>query len=273
LSGETPSSPPSTRPGTIALVAVYFFFAAVVVRTLALEVIRPRLPIYLTLEFLYLVLFTLVLWRPLRWRTWQHLYFIFQSLLVLALLLLRPKFDFIVLLFVLLSFQAALVFTGRVRWLWVAILTLLTGLPLTVALGVNGLAVALLPMTVAIVFPAYVIVTQEIEAGLRSSQALLDELQDANRQLTAYTGQVEELSTIQERSRLVRDLHDSVSQMIFSISLHSRAAHILLERDPDRLRPQLEQLQALTRSALEEMRSLIADLRPQENDNGEQPTS
>lgn len=273
MSRKKPLSPFPSRPGTIALVAVYFFYAAVVVRTLALEVIRPRLPIYLSLEFLYLLLFTLVLLRPpLRW-IWQHLYFIFQSLLVLALFLLRPKFDFIVLLFVLLSFQAALIFPGRLRWLWMAVLTLLTGLPLTVALGVNGLAVALLPMTVGIVFPAYVIVTQEIEAGLRSSQAIVDELQTANQQLTVYTGQAEELSTIQERNRLVRAIHDSVSQTIFSISLHSRSARLMQERDPEHLRSQLEQLRSLTESSLEEMRGLIASLRPDTNSPDQQPRS
>jgi signal transduction histidine kinase len=255
--------------GTISLVAVYIFYSAVVVRTVALEVIRPRLPVYLALELLYLVLFTKVIWRPFRQRTWLHLYFTFQSLLALALLLLRPKFDFIVLLFVLLSFQAALVLSGSVRWIWIMILILLTGLPLTIALGGNGLAVALLPMTVGIIFPAYIIVNQEIEAGQRKRQALLAELQEANLQLTTYAGQVEELAAIQERNRLARELHDSVSQTMFSISLNSRATRILLERDPDRLRSQLEQLQALTRNALEEMRSLIAELRPQENGTGE----
>jgi signal transduction histidine kinase len=117
---------------------------------------------------------------------------------------------------------------------------------------------------VGIVFPAYVAITQEIDAGQRKQQALLNELQEANRQLTAYAGQVEELSAIQERDRLARELHDSVSQTIFSISLHSRATRILLERDPGRLRPQLHQLQLLTQNALAEMRSLIADLRPRE---------
>jgi len=54
---------------------------------------------------------------------------------------------------------------------------------------------------------------------------------------------------------------------MFSISLHTRAAQIILERDPDRLRSQLEQLQALTHSALQEMRGLIAQLHPQESES------
>ena len=103
-------------------------------------------------------------------------------------------------------------------------------------------------------------------------QALLANLQEANQQLTEFTAQVEELSAIQERNRLARELHDSVSQTLFSIILHSRSARILLERNPDRLRPQLAQLQVLTQSALTEMRSLIADLRPRENSSGERPT-
>jgi signal transduction histidine kinase len=73
---------------------------------------------------------------------------------------------------------------------------------------------------------------------------------------------VEELAAMEERNRLARELHDSVSQTMFSLLLATRSAQILLERDPVRVRPQLEQLQELTQSALAQMRSLIAELRP-----------
>jgi signal transduction histidine kinase len=246
---------------------------AVVIRTVALEAIRPRLPIYLSLELVYLVLYVWMFWRSFQRHIWRHAYLILQSLLVLSLISLRPQFDFINILFILLSYQTALLFSGRARWIWIAILVLLTCLPLIIALGViRGLAIVLLPVMVVIVFPAYVAVTQEIEAGHRSRQALLDELQAANQQLTVSASQVEELTAIAERNRLARELHDSVSQTVFSISLHTRSARILLERDPARLRPQLEQLRALTQNALEEMRGLIANLRPQENDSAERPT-
>jgi signal transduction histidine kinase len=266
------STPHKTiKPGSIGLIAVYFSYAAVVIRTLALEVIRPRLPVYLVLELLFVILFTVMLWRPASHQAWEHLYFVFQCLIVLVLLALRPQFDLLVVLFVGLSFQAALVFSGRTRWVWVTIILVLTGLPLTIALGVRGLAVALLPMTAVIVFPAFVAVTQEIEAGQRRRQALLTELREANQRLTAYTSQVEELASIQERNRLARELHDSVSQTMFSIGLHSQAVRILVERDPERLRPQLEQLQKLIQNALEEMRGLIADLRRQGEDSDKRP--
>ena len=138
--------------------------------------------------------------------------------------------------------------------------------------GLQGLSLTLMAMTIGIVFPAYVTVTQEIETGLRKTGALLAELQEANQQLMASAEQAEELSAIQERNRLARQLHDSVSQTIFSISLQTRAAQILLERDPDRLRPQLEQLGSLSQNALGEMRGLIAQLRPRENESIQRPT-
>ncbi len=265
---------PASRPVSIPLVAVCFFYVTVVLRTLAeADTLSRWLPVYLGLEFVFGVLFTLVLWRPIRWKIGRHLYFILQALLPLLLLTLHPRLDFTNVLLVMLSCQAALTFSGWSRWAWVIGLLVLIVLSETILLGAYGLALSLLPATVAIVFPAYVAITQEIEAGQRNRQALLAELQEANRQLTAYAGQVEELSIIQERNRLARELHDSVSQTLFSIGLHSRAARILLERDPHRLRPQLEQLQALTQDALKEMRSLIADLRPQEIDSDEGPTS
>jgi len=91
----------------------------------------------------------------------------------------------------------------------------------------------------------------------------LRELQDKNIQLQAYTSQAEQIAAIEERNRLARELHDSVSQTIFSIVLNTRSTQIFLERQPERVRSQLEKLQELAQEALSEMRSLIAQLRPQ----------
>ena len=261
------------RPRKLIAVMVYFIYAAVVIRTLTNANVRPRLPIYLALEFLYLILLTLGLWWPPRRVLWQHVYFVIQSLLVLGLVALRPRFDFILVLNVLLSFLAVSILIGRARWIWVAILALLTCVPLMIGLGVlQGLSLALMPMTIGIVFAAYVVVTQEIEAGLKKREALLIELQETNRRLTVYAGEVEELSAIQERNQLARELHDSVSQTIFSITLHTRAAQLMLERQPDQLRLQLERLRSLSQTALAEMRGLILHLRPSGGESAGQPT-
>jgi len=251
------------RMGRIGYLALYLVFAAVLARTLAIEGLRPLLPIFLTIELIIVFLFSAVETVP-RIPDWLlHLYFTFQSALVLWLLYLYPRFDFLILLYFLLSVQASLVFSGRIRWAWVGVFILLSGGSLMYFHGIaRGLALSLTTMAAELVIPAYVIVYQENETARRRSQLLLGELQEANRQLQLHTSQVEDLAALQERNRLARELHDTVSQIIFSISLTARSAQVLFAQDPTRLPEQLERLQALTGEALSQMRSLIIKLRP-----------
>jgi signal transduction histidine kinase len=265
LSERMPPPPSHLRPSRAGVVAAYLICAAVIARTLAVTdtEVRDLLPWYLGLFSIYLVLFTAVLWRPGLRPVWLHLYFFIQSAVVLALLSLSPHLDFLTAPFVLLSFQAGLVFTGRARSMWIGVFILLTGGSLVFYLGVlRGLALGLIPMATCIVYPAYLTISHEIEKARAQSQAMLGELRETHRRLQAYAGHVEELAALEERNRLARELHDSVSQTMFSIVLNIRSTQILLERDPTRIQPQLERLQELTQNALAEMRSLIARLRP-----------
>jgi signal transduction histidine kinase len=254
------------KPGWIGVVAIYLAYAAVVARTLTMENIRPLLPQYLWLELVYIILYTFVLWKPNLPGWLMQPYFVLQSVLVLYILSLRPEFDFVVVLFLLLSYQASLFFTGWIRWTWVIILVILTGGSLIYYLGfLEGLALAPTTMAVEIVIPAYIIVNQEIETTRVESQLLLGELQDTHVQLRSYASQVDELAAIQERNRLARELHDTVSQLIFSITLTTRSAQLLLERDPGRVQEQLLRLKEMTADALSQLRSLITQLRPPQN--------
>jgi len=73
-----------------------------------------------------------------------------------------------------------------------------------------------------------------------------------------------ELSILSERNRLALELHDVVSQKLFSLNLAAEAAATLLDRGPNEARPQLERVRDLAREALAELRSLIFGLRPAE---------
>ena len=73
-----------------------------------------------------------------------------------------------------------------------------------------------------------------------------------------------ELSMLEARNRLALELHDAVSQKLFSLVLTAEAAGEQLARDPDAARASLERLRALAGEALEELRSLILELRPPE---------
>jgi two-component system nitrate/nitrite sensor histidine kinase NarX len=74
--------------------------------------------------------------------------------------------------------------------------------------------------------------------------------------------QAQELAAIQERQRLARDLHDAVSQTLFSASLSADVLPRLWERQPEAGRQCLEELRQLNRGALAEMRTLLLELRP-----------
>jgi signal transduction histidine kinase len=70
-----------------------------------------------------------------------------------------------------------------------------------------------------------------------------------------------ELSIVEERNRLARELHDSVTQQLFGVVLAAQSACELLERG-GAAGEQLERVQALARGALEELRSVVFELRP-----------
>lgn len=74
--------------------------------------------------------------------------------------------------------------------------------------------------------------------------------------------QTREYAVVEERNRLARELHDSVTQSLFSVTLLSEAALNLLERDPAKARERLERANELAQGALAEMRALIFQLRP-----------
>jgi signal transduction histidine kinase len=254
------------KPGWIGLVAISLVFAAVLARTFAAEGNRPLLNWYLGFELIYLVLFVAAFLLR-HFPGWlKHLYFVLQSGIVLYMLSWRPEFDFLVLFFLLLSYQVSLFFIGRMRWVWIIGMVLLTGGSLMFYLGIiRGLALALTTVAGEIVVPAFLIVNHEIETIRMRSQALLNELQETNQRLQMYNNQVEELAAVQERNRLARELHDTVSQLIFSINLTTRSVQLLIKKDPARVPDQLNRLQEMATDALSQLRSLITQLRPPQN--------
>jgi signal transduction histidine kinase len=66
-----------------------------------------------------------------------------------------------------------------------------------------------------------------------------------------------------ERNRLARDLHDSVTQMLFAASLVAEVLPQIWRREPERALSSLEELRQLTRGALAEMRTMLLSCGPQ----------
>lgn len=98
-------------------------------------------------------------------------------------------------------------------------------------------------------------------AQLALFQSIADQLGVAveNARLFARS---EQAAVTAERNRLARDLHDAVTQTLFSSSMIADVLPKIWERNPDEGRRRLEELRQLTRGALSEMRTLLVELRP-----------
>jgi signal transduction histidine kinase len=70
-------------------------------------------------------------------------------------------------------------------------------------------------------------------------------------------------AALEERARLARELHDSVSQALYGIALGARTARTLADRDPGRIHEPLDYVLSLADAGLAEMRALIFELRPE----------
>ena len=99
------------------------------------------------------------------------------------------------------------------------------------------------------------------ELDLFTTQTLADQLAIAIENARLYE-QAQELATVEERQRLARDLHDAVTQTLFSASLIAEVLPKLWEKNPEEGRRRLEELRRSTKGALAEMRILLLELRP-----------
>lgn len=109
-----------------------------------------------------------------------------------------------------------------------------------------------------------VIKTEEELAAYRQDLEVLvgqrtAELEEAQQELVQ---QAQETAAADERGRLARDLHDAVTQTIYSAALIAEALPQVWERNPDEGQRNLAKLRQLVRGALAEMRALLFELRP-----------
>lgn len=73
----------------------------------------------------------------------------------------------------------------------------------------------------------------------------------------------QEKAALEERQRLARELHDSVSQALYGIALGTRSARSQLEKNPERVAERLDYVMNMAEAAIGEMRALIFELRPE----------
>jgi signal transduction histidine kinase len=125
-----------------------------------------------------------------------------------------------------------------------------------------GLAMGILYSGICFLFGGYAHQVQKAKAAREQNELMFSQLKMAHHQLQRYADQIASLAVEQERSRLARDLHDSVTQTVFSMNLAAQSAQLLLERQPSDAASQLLRIEALAASALREIQTLFLQLQP-----------
>ncbi|MGD8455010.1 MAG: sensor histidine kinase [Anaerolineales bacterium] len=93
------------------------------------------------------------------------------------------------------------------------------------------------------------------------AEQLLADLEEAHRQLQAYAAQVEALAVAEERNRLAREIHDSLSHYLTAMTMQLQAAGKLIAEEPQRAAESIAKVEGMARESLAELRHSVAALR------------
>lgn len=252
----------------ISYVALYLTFAAATARAWFQVESTSDLQLMIGLLAIYLVALIIEPFLISRSILTLHIINLLQTGIALFLLLFIEKLDYFSLLFIPPCIQSILYFPRKTAMIWIGaiVLLMITGLYVTFPQG-ESIGYVIIYPTAIFLFTTLSYLAKQAEEAQDRSESLLADLQAANQKLQAYAAQVQELAVVNERNRLARELHDSVTQIIFGLTLSAQAARILIDRDLTRAASELDRLQILSQKALSEMRALVQELRPNSGNN------
>jgi signal transduction histidine kinase len=255
------------RPGApVFLLISYCLWAAVTLRwiTVFIETDHPLTWVIGGIMLVYGLLLGLepLLTRGLTWRV--HLYLAIQTILVFIASLFHFELDFFALLYIPICGQAIYLLPRRTGLAWLVTLIAFTALGQAIQFGLpEAISFTLLYVAGLIFVAAFVAMVQQADDARRRSEQLLADLQDAHQQLQVFANQAEELAIANERTRLAHDLHDSVAQTLYGLTLQAEAAsRNLAAGQPQKTQEHLGAIRTDAQQTLQETRLLIFELRP-----------
>ena len=203
-------------------------------------------------------------------RLLTYVYLFVQIAIICTISVVAPTVDFWAILFCPLVVQVMHAFPQRTGFFITGIFTVITSGFLLWGLGLEvGLPLVLVYAVIYFLLAAFIAIILEAVAARRESQMRQAELQQEVEQRL----QVEEALRISEmeqavtdeRSRLARELHDSVTQSLYSLTLFTEAARQMAEdAGHEGIERQIGQIGRIGLQALKEMRLLVYELRPPE---------
>ena len=192
-----------------------------------------------------------------RFPRYPRMYTFVQSAIAITMLYSAPTLDFLSMLFMPLSFQAVCFFPGRSGFIWIGVFGLaMMGMFLFGMEWQAGVTMVLAGGGANVLMGSFAHLIARTEGRQQENQNLFAGLQDAYHRLKDSTAQAEALAAAEERHRLMRELHDSLTQTLFSMNLAVQAAQLSTQEAPSTVDEHLARLQVLSRSAASEVQAL-----------------
>jgi signal transduction histidine kinase len=247
----------------ITYIASYLLSVGATIRYLVLWRDNSYWPIGLLLCG-YLVLLFAEPFFIRRNRLLTDIYLVVQTAIICTLSYIGPDVDFWAILYCPLIVQVMHKFPQRTGFLITGGFTAITLFFMLLVLGLEqSLPLTFVYGVVYFLLAALIAIIREALAAREEIQKQQDELQAAHRQLQTYTAHAEELAVLQERNRLARELHDSVTQSLYSLTLLAEAGQRMIKtRDLQQIEGNQARLGEIAQQALQEMRLLVYELRP-----------
>ncbi len=122
-----------------------------------------------------------------------------------------------------------------------------------------------LQMNLIVFFGLSLVFTLLLVNALLNERTIQNRLQKANQDLQRSAAQVKQLATAQERSRIAREIHDSLGHSLTALNIQLEGAIKLSQRDPQKSQALLAEAKRLGSVALQDVRQSVATLREKES--------
>jgi signal transduction histidine kinase len=238
--------------------AIYLIYIAVILRAIGWNYETETIPYTI---WILLIIFGVILVTEQRltrhFRLYPRFYTLVQSVLVVSMIYSAPTLDFLPMLFFPLSFQSVYFFHTKVGFAWIAgFILAISGLLLFGMEWQAGVTMVLAGGGANIMMGGFAHLIKRTEQRRLGNQRLFAELQGAYSQLKNSADQAEAIAAAEERHRLARELHDSLTQTLFSMNLAVQSAYLSIQEDPHQAEKHLTHLHNMALNAASEVQTL-----------------
>lgn len=190
-------------------------------------------------------------------------YLALQTALVMGLMALLPEKQWIfAILFFVLTLQVVKLVSAPACYVWIGVFVLATGGILLLRMGLPAGLYELLPFACGYVFLGVFVCAENEDAAQRGKQRLLEDLAEQHRRLQEYAARVEALTEAQERSRLAREIHDTLGHVFTTLDVQLELLKRMPLEQEEQRRHILIQAQQMVRQGLTDTRRTVHAIQP-----------